>query len=266
MIEIRGGVADVIEERSSLFASRGFITLALGAIPPNDSGSVMAPPYIELEYFEEAAEWLRKYPKVIPGGIGLYGNSSGSLIALLLASLRSDVIKAVVSVSPLPYAGLFPFKYRGKLSEVIHCDRSKIMSTEDGLVIRDAHALVVEDNGSDFKFSAITPCEDISCPVLLIYGTDDMFMNAEYNVRLVYEKMDKNGKGHLCSVLRYPGAGHIIEPPYIPICLSSLVTAVLSVPFGDPYMVWGGELQANAHAHEDAWPKVLAFLRKNIAH
>ena len=256
----------MIEDRSSLFATRGFITLSLAALTPNDSGSEMLPPYLELEYFEEAAEWLRKYPKVIPGGIGLYGNCSGSWVALLLASHRSDVIKAVVAVSPLPYAKLNPFKYRGKLSEVIHRDQSKIMSTEDGLVIRHAYPSVMEDNGSSLKFSAITPCENISCPVLLIYGTDDMFMNAEYNVRLVYEKMDKNGKGHLCSVLRYPGAGHFIEPPYIPVCLSSLATAVLSVPFGDPYMVWGGELEANAHAQEDAWPKVLAFLRKNVAY
>lgn len=88
-------------------------------------------------------------------------------------------------------------------------------------------------------------------------------MNAEYNIRLIYEKMSTNGKGHLCSVLRYQGAGHIIEPRYIPICFSS--TSILSGPFGNPYVVWGGELQAQAHAQEDAWPKVLAFLRKNIA-
>ena len=258
----------MIETRASLFASRGFITLALGGIPPNDSGSEMLPPYVELEYYEEAAEWLRKYPKVIPGGIGLYGNCSGSWVALLLASFRSDAIKAVVAVSPLPYADVIPFKYRGKISEVIHCDRSKILSTEDGLVMRHAHAQpsVMEDNGSNFKFSAVTPCENISCPVLLIHGTNDMFMNAEYNVRLVYERMNKNGKGHLCSVLRYHGAGHIIEPPYIPVCFSSLVTAFLSGPFDNPNMVWGGELQANAHAQEDAWPKLLAFLRKNIGY
>ena len=256
----------MIEERASLFASRGFITLALGAIPQNDSGSEMLPPYVELEYFEEAAEWLRKYPKVIPGGIGLYGNCSGSWIALLLGSFSSDAIKAVVTVSPLAYAYIIPFKYRGKISEVIHCDRSKILSTEDGVVTRHAQPSVLEDNGSNFKFSAVTPCENISCPVLLIYGTDDMFMNAEYNIRLINEKMNTNGKGHLCSVLRYQGAGHVIEPRYIPICFSSLLVTFIRGRFGSPYIVWGGELQAHAHAQEDAWPKVLAFLRKNIAY
>ena len=254
----------MIEERASLFASHGFITLALASAPSSDSGSEMMPPYVELEYFEEAAEWLRKYPKVIPGGIGLYGNCAGSWVALLLASLRSDAIKAVVAVSPLPYADIISFKYRGKISEVIPCDRSKIMSTEDGLVMRHAHTSVVEDNGSNFKFSAVTPCENISCPVLLIYGTDDLFIDTEYNIRLIYERMNTNGKGHLCSVLRYQAAGHVIEPRYIPICFSS--TSILSEMFGKPCFVWGGELQANAHAQEDAWPKVLAFLSKNIAY
>ena len=254
----------MIEERASLFASHGFITLSLPSIPSSDSGSKMMPPYIELEYFEEAAEWLRKYPKVIPGGIGLYGNCAGTWVALLLASFRSDAIKAVVAVAPLPYADIIPFKYQEKMSEVIHCDRSKILSTEDGLVMRHAQPSVIEYNGSNFKFSAVTPCGNISCPVLLIYGTDDLLIDAEYNVRLIYEKMNKNGKGHLCSVLRYHGAGHVIEPRFIPVCFSS--TSILSQMFGKPCFAWGGELQANAHAQEDAWPKVLAFLGKNVAY
>lgn len=28
--------------------------------------------------------------------------------------------------------------------------------------------------------------------------------------------MDKAGNGHLLTVLSYPGAGHLIEPPYTP--------------------------------------------------
>jgi len=81
-------------------------------------------------------------------------------------------------------------------------------------VFRYAIPSVTENNGLGSTFPAITPSENISCPVLLIYGTGDLNVNSDFSANQVYERMKKNGKGHLCSVLRYPGAGHLIEPPY----------------------------------------------------
>ena len=54
VIELRGGTAGIKENKTSLFASRGFVTLNLAYIPPGNSG--LLPPYFELEYFEEAAD------------------------------------------------------------------------------------------------------------------------------------------------------------------------------------------------------------------
>ena len=262
LIELRGGTAGVKESKTSLFASRGFVTLTLAYIPPGNSG--ILPPYFELEYFEEAVDWLCEHPSVIPGGIGIHANCLGSWIALLLASFRSDVIKAVVAVSPGSFANLSSFKYRGKISENLPSDYSKLINTEDGVVVRYARPTITEDNGSISTYSAITPTENISCPVLLIYGTEDLCLNSDFTVTQVYERMKKNDKGHLCSILRYPGAGHVIEPPYTPLCYSSF-DPVARDNYGNPCMVWGGETNAHAHAQEDAWPKVFAFLRKNVA-
>ena len=128
--------------------------------------------------------------------------------------------------------------------------------TEHGVVIRHILPPVTEDNGSVTKFSVITPSENISRPVFLVYGTGDLNVNSDFCANQVYERMKKNGKGQLCSVLRYPAAGHLIEPPYTPHCYSSLA------PQG--HLVWGGETEAQAQA--DAWPKIIAFLRKNICH
>ena len=261
LIELRGGTAGIKENKTSMFASRGFVTLNLAYIPPGDSG--VLPPHLELENFEEAAEWLCKHPKVLPGGIGLHGNCLGSWIALLLAGFRSDIIKAVVSVSSLTFSSLSSYKYQGKVSAKLPSDHSKLIMTEDGVVVRFSFSTETEDNGSDSTYSAIIPCESISCPVLLIYGADDLFLNGEFNAKQVYDRMSKNGKGHLCSILRYPGAGHLIEPPYTPLCYSSL-DPVARESYGNPCMVWGGEVEAHARAQEDAWPKVLAFLQKNI--
>ncbi|KAJ7388054.1 hypothetical protein OS493_040137 [Desmophyllum pertusum] len=169
---------------------------------------------MELDYFEEAAEWLSKHPMVLPGGIGLHG----------------------------------------KISENFPVDESKLIHMEDGVVLRYALPTDNDDNGTDSTFSAIPPYQNISCPLLMIIGTGDLTMNVDFTARQVYERMKKNDKGHMCTILRYPGAGHIIEPPYTPHCYASFD------PFSrdscyNPYMVWGGGDGSACAAQEDAWPR-----------
>ena len=180
----------------------------------------------------------------------------------MLASFRSDIIKAVVAVSPQSFANLSSFKYQGKVSAKLPSNYSKLIHTEDVVVVRYAFSTETDDNGSDSTYSAIIPSEKISCPVLLIYGADDLFLNSEFNAKLMYERMNRNGKGHLCSILCYPGAGHLIESPYTPLCYSSF-DPVARDNYGNPNMVWGGEVEMHAQAQEDAWPNILAFLQKN---
>ena len=122
VIDLLGGVAGLREFKASLLDSHGFVTLALDYYTPDKTGNY--PPYFELEYFEKAADWLSNHPKVLPGGIGVHGISLGSWIVLLLASFRSDVIKATGVVSPVSFAFLSPFKYRGKLLEIFPIDES----------------------------------------------------------------------------------------------------------------------------------------------
>lgn len=265
VLELRGGTAGLKEHKTSLLASRGFVTLTLVYITSGiSSNSGKLPPVMELDYFEEAAEWLSKHPMVLPGGIGLHGNCLGSWLVLMLASFRSDLIKATVVVFPTSLISYTSYKYKGKISENFPVDESKLIHMEDGVVLRYALPTDNDDNGTDSTFSAIPPYQNISCPLLMIIGTGDLTMNVDFTARQVYERMKKNDKGHMCTILRYPGAGHIIEPPYTPHCYASFD------PFSrdscyNPYMVWGGEMEAHAQAQEDAWPKVLDFLRKNIS-
>ena len=205
LIELKGATVNVNESKASLFASRGFLTLNLTYLPPVDAG---IPEYFELDQFEEILDWFCNYPEVAPGGIGLHAICIGSWIALLLASFRSDVVNAVVAVSPISFAHLFSFKYQGKMSEKLPIGRSKLIHTKDGVGVRDSDSTETEDNGSDSTFSGITPCEQIYCPVLLFCGTDDQYLNVEFNTLQICDRMNKVGKGQLCNILRYPGAGH----------------------------------------------------------
>ena len=91
-MDLFGALPAVIEFKASLLASRGFAALAVAYYEYDDLPSSLSP-YVELEYIEEAAEWLYQHSKVIPGGIALHSHSLGTWLALLLASYRTDLVK-----------------------------------------------------------------------------------------------------------------------------------------------------------------------------
>ena len=97
----------------------------------------------------------------------------------MLTSFSCDVVN-VAAVSPMSFAHHISFKYQGKVSEKFLIDRSKLIHTKDGIVVRDAYSTETEYNGSHSTFSAITPSEQINCAVLLICGTDDQYLNVEF--------------------------------------------------------------------------------------
>ena len=62
MIELLGASGGLKEFKASLLASHGFAALALAYVAYDDIQEF--PPFIEMEYFEEAANWLSNHPKV----------------------------------------------------------------------------------------------------------------------------------------------------------------------------------------------------------
>lgn len=256
-----GAGGGLLEYKASLLASRGFAALALAYMAYDDIPEF---PPTDMDYFEDAANWLSNHPKVLPHGIGVHAICYGSLIALLMASLQMKAIKTVVAVSPIITAFFVPFIYEGKMSEVIPFDNSKNITTEDGGIWRYSHPTITDYSSSASKYSAIAPVENISCPVLLVLGTDDLNANSDFSLKHIRDVLKKHGKENLCSVLRYPGAGHIIEPPYTPHYYSSYVSN-LAKWTGDYHLVWGGEMTCHARAQEDAWPKIISFLQENLS-
>ncbi|XP_042338899.1 bile acid-CoA:amino acid N-acyltransferase-like [Plectropomus leopardus] len=74
--------------------------------------------------------------------------------------------------------------------------------------------------------------------------------------------MERAGNSHLLTVLSYLNAGHLIEPPFTPFARASTFRSVGS---REKLMaLWGGEIIAHSRAQEDAWRKILVFLRENL--
>lgn len=256
-----GGVGGLVEFKASLLASHGFAALALAYMGYDDLPE--SPPSVDMEYFEEAANWLSCHPKVLPHGIGVHAICYGSWIALLMASLKMSAVKAVVAISPVINAFPVPFRYKGKISEILPFENSKKIYTEEGCIWR--YAIPSVDNVTPLvsKYSPVVPVEDISCPVLLVHGTGDLNVNSDFATDLILNRLKNQGREHLCSILRYPEAGHLIEPPYTPLCYACFPGNAFKWS-GDKYIVMGGEMNAHARAQEDAWPKILSFLRTNL--
>uniref|UniRef100_UPI0037E81A82 acyl-coenzyme A thioesterase 6-like n=1 Tax=Semicossyphus pulcher TaxID=241346 RepID=UPI0037E81A82 len=76
------------------------------------------------------------------------------------------------------------------------------------------------------------------------------------------EMMERAGNSHLLTVLSYPNAGHLIEPPYTLHSRASLFES--GRLRREVIALWGGETVAHSHAQEDAWRKTLVFLRENL--
>jgi pimeloyl-ACP methyl ester carboxylesterase len=97
--------------------------------------------------------------------------------------------------------------------------------------------------------AAIIRIERATGPVLLISGADDRMWPAQRMCRMLVERAQRFGRGHLVRHLDFRDAGHALfqlEP---------------DIEVKSPMLVdLGGSVPATARAHEIAWPEVVRVL------
>lgn len=188
-------------------------------------------------------------------GIGVMGVSKGAEISLMMAVHRKDIVKAIVPISTSHVISAVPFKLSGQLTGVYY-DTTKAKMTADGAITFRGCVPVQELDKLDP--SAIIPVEKINCPMLVICGEDDESVLASEIAHEIFKCMTSHGKSALCSVLSYPGTGHLIEPPFAPHCYASYHKTLKTT------FAWGGNPKNHSLAQEDSWQKILEFFRKNL--
>jgi dienelactone hydrolase len=215
-----------------------------------------------LETFDRALAWLARQPTVDASRLGVVGSSKGAEAALLIAT-RHPELRAVVA--GMPSSVVWPgvdWEYgfgSGKgsswsaggqpLDYLPYGDfnfNTGIRSRYDSGLAQLAHYP-----------GAIIPIERARSPVLLICGEADALWPSCRMSRQVAARASELG-GPEVKVLVYRDAGHgVFGAP---------------VPTGDPKRgslgslgSMGGSPAGNAAAREDAWPKVITFLRKWMA-
>uniref|UniRef100_A0A3P9CHU4 Acyl-coenzyme A thioesterase 4 n=1 Tax=Maylandia zebra TaxID=106582 RepID=A0A3P9CHU4_9CICH len=205
LLDMWGGGVGLLEYRSALLASRGYVSFSLDYLRSEHLSAD-----VEFKYFETAFNIIRNHPQVIPDRVGILGISLGSTVAFNLTAY-STIIKprCIVCISSNHYhppgttlkAG---FKILSKHFHKAHFDENNYMSW------RSFGLDLIADPSNNVEVGRI------NCPMLLVNGCDDQNWPTVETAEEVARLLREGGKEHLLSRLAYPGAGHLIEPPFSP--------------------------------------------------
>jgi dienelactone hydrolase len=214
---------------------------------------------IPLEYFTRALDWLARQPGVDPSRIGVIGGSKGAEAALLLAS-RDRRVRAVLAFTPSDYAW----------QSVDWNDWSDTPSwTEAGAPVpylrytpfdpaaglRAMYDRSVAEAGVDARNAARIPIENSVASVMLVAGEQDALWGAVAASDRIAATLAAAGHAHEVLVLSYAEAGHVV-----------FIGGPLAVddPLLERILPMGGTREGVITAINDAWPKSLAFLERNL--
>lgn len=250
VIDLFGNGGGLIDFRAGLLASRGFATLAVAYWGYDDLPRQPGP--VDLEYFEEAANFLLRHPKVLGPGVGILSVCRGAEIALSMA-INLKQITATVLINGPNFVLNHPHVYRGQITQPTPYSIESISSDALGFV---AFHRVYEQTG-DVDSQYFFPIEKAQGHFLFIVGEEDKNINSKSHAQQATAQLRRNGKENW-TLLSYPGAGHLIEPPYSPLCYAS------RIPYVHPIILWGGEVIPHAAAQEHSWKEIQKFFKKYL--
>ncbi|XP_031232625.1 bile acid-CoA:amino acid N-acyltransferase [Mastomys coucha] len=249
---VRGALfLPAVEFRASLLASHGFAVLALAYFGYEDLPEKLQE--MDLDYFEEAANFLLAHPKIRKSGIGVISTSKGAEIGLAMACYLKQVV-ATVCINGSSSILDFPLRYRDLVVTPIRQDLERIQVHVSGSV-RFRHC--TEHLQNKLNPQNILPVEKIQGKILFIVGENDECLDSKSHAQRAMDQLRSHGRSN-GRMLAYHGAGHLIEPPYSPFCFASWQSVM-----GKP-LLWGGDPIAHTAAQEHSWGEIQKFFRQHL--
>uniref|UniRef100_A0A3Q3ENM2 BAAT/Acyl-CoA thioester hydrolase C-terminal domain-containing protein n=1 Tax=Labrus bergylta TaxID=56723 RepID=A0A3Q3ENM2_9LABR len=240
----------ISEKRASLLSNKGFVVLTVAVY--NDKPANVKE--IHLDYYEEAADFLRRHPKVGSKGVGVISQSKGGDVALSLAAFVPGV-EAVVWINGCSANVAFPLFYKKhKILSALMFDTNKVIRTESGAYIVK---FTVDDPRAEENKGSLVPIERAKGRFLFVASEDDLNWDSKTYMDMMVERLKHHGKDNF-ERWCYSGAGHYLEPPYGPYCPSSFHSLA-----GKPVQ-WGGEPKSHAAAEVHLWKKIQEFFRTHL--
>ncbi|KAF3821212.1 hypothetical protein GH733_011365 [Mirounga leonina] len=199
------------------------------------------------------ASLLASHAFVLDPGIGIVSISKGAEIGLSMATHLKQV-KATVLINGPNFAFSIPQVYRGQISQPLPFSPQLLSINALGLA-EFQHSF--EEARSEASETSLLPIEKAQGHFLFIVGEDDKNINSKAYAKQATEQLRRYGKNSW-TLLSYPGAGHLLEPPYSPRCCASKISNL------HLFMHWGGEVTPHVAAQEHSWKEIQKFLRKHL--
>jgi dienelactone hydrolase len=268
---VSGSDGGQLDHAASLLAAHGYAVLSLGYCGVEDRPAGLH--HIDLEYFEQALEWMAVQPEVSGDRIIVVGLSRGGELALQLASMFPR-IAGVVAGSPcgIRQAGIGKrnsdftkpaWMYGGTALPYVPARFNlrrffqfySVFVFRRPLRLRPVFEALLRKH--DLVAAATIQVERIKGPVLLISGTADELWPSERFAEIVMARLRENEHPYPDKHVRYAGAGHFVCFPY---ALPSMAPMTRMSPVPVFTMDFGGTAEANAASARDSWPEILRFL------
>ncbi|KAF0035087.1 hypothetical protein F2P81_012845 [Scophthalmus maximus] len=209
MLDLWGMGGGLVEYRSALFASRGYASLSLAYIGHKDLPGPHTSLNVGDSYFKSAFHLLQDHHQVCADRVGIIGLSFGVYLTLRMAT-QSGVKDISFLVNNMDMREIC----NSKCETSVNCPLSdqKYWTYDDQGVVTFKEVSLP----ANLYPGSIAKIENLTCPLMYIEGRDDLNAASTENANLVEETLRAADKSHLLTRLSYPGAGHLIEPPYTP--------------------------------------------------
>ena len=240
-----GSHGGLFEFRAAILASHGYAVLALAFFNYKDLPTSFR--NLDMKYFMDAVEWLAGHDRVCKNGIGIIGASFGGQVALHLAG-ECPMIAATVAISS-PNFFMIPVTYQGRsvgLQRKLGIDN--ITLVDDRTIISRGFYDLDSSESEQIEI----PVEKIKGKVLVICGVEDACINSSKMAARMQKRLALHKKQSL-KVLNYPGTGHLIEVPFMPMCTISFNKNY------NAYFMWGGNAEEHSAAQEHSWKAIIKF-------
>ncbi|AWP03051.1 putative acyl-coenzyme A thioesterase 4-like [Scophthalmus maximus] len=210
MLDLWGMGGGLVEYRSALFASRGYASLSLAYIGHKDLPGPHTSLNVGDSYFKSAFHLLQDHHQVCADRVGIIGLSFGVYLTLRMATQSGVKPSCLICINGPVGSTLKLLDEDGRAQ---HFDNDQKYWTYDDQGVVTFKEVSLPAN---LYPGSIAKIENLTCPLMYIEGRDDLNAASTENANLVEETLRAADKSHLLTRLSYPGAGHLIEPPYTP--------------------------------------------------
>ena len=238
VLVLGGSNGGVPLRQAAWLASHGYFALALAYFHFEDLPKELE--RIPLEYFQKALEWMVDRPEIGDAKIAVLGTSRGGELALQLGSMFPR-INAVVAYVPANTLGP---SCCGQIATPAWTWQGRTLSDTRGPA--DGGTIEVESTKG---------------PILMISGQADQVWDSSGMADAVVSRLKHRHFAYSAQNLKYSNAGHLAgRQEFVP-TWHGLIRHPIS---GREYYL-GGSAEGDAKSSIDSIPKVLDFLRKNLA-